>query len=169
MSWMATFSGKVSQSVLLDKSEFFADLGFIIRIKNLADRFGHVFLMNGLLVSAAVEGFKIKFLRGAGFPQAEKIDGFRAESGDWDVVGNSENLASADPLRAGYALVVADIFDMAVNRNFGGVLGADNFPRSAIDHPSVGVFDLMTVAEFLFEKSVLIVDAVTDGGKVEGS
>ena len=88
---------------MLHEAEFLADLGFIIRIKNLADRFGHVFLMNGLFVSAAVEGFKIKFLGGAGFPKAEKIDGFRAESGDWDVVGNTENLASADPLRAGGA------------------------------------------------------------------
>ena len=155
------------KEILLHESEFLSDLGFIIRIKNLADRFGHVFLMNGLLVSAAVEGFKIKFLGGAGFPQAEEVDGFRAEAGNRDVVGNAENLATADPLWAGVARVVTDIFDMAVNRYFGGVLGADDFPRSAIDHPSVWVFDLMAVAEFLFEESVLIVDAVADSGKVE--
>ena len=34
-------------------------------------------------------------------------------------------------------------------------------------HPSVGKFDLIAVAEFLFEKPVLVVNAVSDGRKVE--
>jgi hypothetical protein len=73
----------------------------------------------------------------------------------------------SDPARDVVALVVEDVFDVAVELDLLGVFGPDDFPRRAEAHPVVGQLDLVAVAELLAEEAELVVDAVADGRVVE--
>ncbi len=115
-----------------------------------------------------MKGGEIEFLAGAGFPQAEVIDGRGVEAGDRDVVGDADELAGIRPFRDVVAAVVEHVFDLAEDLDLARVLGADDLPGCAELHPIVGVLDLMAVDKFLPEEAVFVVDAVADGGEVEG-
>ena len=91
-----------------------------------------------------------------------------AESRDRDVIRDAQKFLPSHPLRNVVSQVVENIFDMPVDRDLGGVFGAHDFPRRAVLHPRVGKLHLVAVAELLFEKPVLVVDAIPDSGQVEG-
>ena len=58
------------------------------------------------------------------------------------------------------------MLDLSVELHALRVLGADDLPRIAKDDPVVRMLHLIAVDKFLFEEAVLVMDAVTDGGKV---
>ena len=155
------------EEVLLEQAEFLAGLGVVVRVKHLRDRFGGVFLPDGLLVAAAIERIEIKLGRGFRFPESQEVHRLGAVAGDRNVVGNADDFAVVHPLVAGLARGVGDGVHAAVNGNFLDVLGTDDFPRRAVLDPGVGEFDLVAVAELLFEKTVFVVDAVADRREVE--
>ena len=47
------------------------------------------------------------------------------------------------------------------------MFGANNFPRRAILHPIIWKLDLIAIAKLLFEKSVLVVNAVTNRRQIK--
>ncbi len=160
--------GAGDKKVLLDEAEFLAGLGLVIRVKDLGDGFAAGFFGECLAVTAAVEGLEIDFFRGARFPQPEEVDGVGAVAGDGDVVRDADDFLGIDPAGDVVAFVVEDVFDVAVELDRLGIFGPDDFPRRAEAHPVVGQFDLVAVAEFLAEKAELIMDAVANGGVIEG-
>ena len=155
------------EEVLLDEAKFLSGFGVVVRVKHLTDRFRHVFLLHGLLVAAAIEGFEIKLLGGLGFPQAKEIHRLGAVAGNRNIVGNADELAEVRPHAARLAKAVGVSLDMAVNWDFLRVLRTNDFPWRAVLNPGVGEFHLVAVAEFLFEETVFVVDAVADGGEVQ--
>ena len=56
--------GASGEKVLLKEAELFAGLGVIVRVKDFADRLGHVFLADGLFVTTAVEGVQVEVFGG---------------------------------------------------------------------------------------------------------
>ena len=118
-----------NKEVLLDEAEFLAGFSLVVWVEHLAHRLSHIFLLHGLLVAAAIEGIKVKFLGGFGFPQAQEIHSLRAISGNGNVVGDADQLAEVRPHAGRLAKAVGVRFDMAVNRDFLGMLRTNDFPR----------------------------------------
>ena len=59
------------------------------------------------------------------------------------------------------------ILNFTIDFNLLAVVRVDDFPRCAIDHPAIGMFDLVTVFKRLAEKPELVIDPVTDGRQIE--
>ena len=156
------------EKVLLEEAQFLAGLGVVVRVENLADRLGHVFLADGFLVAATVEGLEVEFLGGFRFPEAQKIDCLRAEARDRNVIGHADDFAEVHPDGAALPASVVHRLNVSVDGDFLLVLRTDDFPRRAVLDPRVGKFDLVAVAEFLLEEAVLVMDAVADGGQIKG-
>ena len=156
------------EEILLDEAEFLSALVLVIGVENLGNGLAEVLLPHRLLITTAVEGLEVEFLGCLRFPQAEVIDRIGPVSGDRDIVGNTGELFRVDPLGDGIAEVIEDVLHAAVEFDFGGVLGTDDLPRRAVFHPVIGKFHLIPVAELLLEEAVLVMDAVADGGQVEG-
>ncbi len=159
--------GAGDEEILLHEAKFFAVLGFVVRVKNFRDGLAVIFIVNSFLVAAAVEGVEVEAFRGTGFPEAEEIDGVGAVAGDGDVVGDAEDCFGADPCRAAVTAIIKNIFYPSVDVDGLGVFGADDFPWVTEFHPVVGKFDLVAVAELLFEEAEFVVDTVADGREVK--
>ena len=155
------------EKVLLDEAQLLARFRLVVRIKNLGDGFALGLGGERLAVTAAVEGLEVDFLRRTRFPKAEEIHRVGAVAGDRNVVGNADDLLGVHPARDVVALVVEDIFDVAVELDRLGEFGPHDFPRRAEAHPVVGQFDLVALVEFLAEEAELVVNAVADGGIIE--
>ena len=150
------------EEVLLDQAQLLARLGLVIRVKNLGDRLALRLGRERLAVAAAVERLEIDLLRRARFPQAQEIHRVGAVAGDRDVVGHADDLRRVHPARDVVALVVEDVFHVAVELDRLRVFRPHDFPRRAEAHPVVGQLDLVAVAEFLAEEAELVMDAVAD-------
>ena len=127
-----------------------------------------VLFAHGFLVTPAVEGLEIELFGGARFPEAKEVHRVGAVAGHRDVIGNAHQFLPAHPARDVVAAVVEDVLDVAIDLDLGGVLGAHDLPRGSVLHPGVGQLDLVAIAKFLLEEPVLVMDAVADGGKVQG-
>ena len=118
-----------NEEVLLEKAQFLACFGVVVGVEDLADRFRHVLLAHGFLVSAAVERIEIELLRSFRFPKTQEVHCLRAVARNRNVVGNADEFAETGPDGFLFAFLVGDHFDVAVNRNLLLVLRADDFPR----------------------------------------
>ena len=124
--------------------------------------------MDGFDIASAVEGLEVKLCSRSGFPEAEIIYGVGAISGDRNIIRNSDEFLRSSPMGQRVSAIIKNVFHMAIELHFGGMFWANDFPRCSELHPFVGELDLVSVAEFLFKKPVLVVDAVADRGEVEG-
>lgn len=124
--------------------------------------------MDGFDIASAVEGLEVKLCSRSGFPEAEIIYGVGGIAGDGNIIRNSDEFLGSSPMGKRVSAIIENVFHMAIEFHFGGMFWANDFPRGAELHPFVGEFDLVTVAELLFKKPVLVVDAVADRGEVEG-
>ena len=59
------------EEILLNQAQFFAVLGFVVRIKHLRNRFAVRFLTNRFDVTAFVERFEIELFFSVGCPEAQ--------------------------------------------------------------------------------------------------
>ena len=103
-----------------------------------------------------------------GGPESQKINSRGSVTGDGDVVGDPYQLFGVVPLGDIVPEVVEDILDHPVKLDLRGVLGSDDLPRGAVFHPIVWKFDLIPISELLLEETVLVMDAIPDGGQIEG-
>ena len=58
-----------NEKILLEQAKLFSALGLVIRVKNFRNGFTVILFANGFLVTAAVEGLKVEFLRRPRFPE----------------------------------------------------------------------------------------------------
>ena len=84
-----------NEKILLEQTKLFSALGLVIRVKNFRNGFTVVLFANGFLVTAAVEGLKVEFLRRSRFPEAQEVNGVGSVAGDWNVIGNAEQFFSS--------------------------------------------------------------------------
>ena len=70
-----------NEKILLEQTKLFSALGLVIRVKNFRNGFTVVLFAHGFLVTTAVEGLKVEFLRRPGFPEAQEVDGVGSVAG----------------------------------------------------------------------------------------
>ena len=86
-----------------------------------------------------IEELEIKFLAGAGFPQAKHIDRCGAITGNEDVGRFAKDLFRGEPARAGFTLFIGIFFSVAAKAHFDAVIGLGELPGVAIISQSSGL------------------------------
>ena len=105
----------------------------------------------------------------ARIPEPQWGDGVGAVARDQDVVRNSVRLAPARPRRPVLAALLGlNPFNASAKPNRDRAVVPHDLPRESFLEPGVGVLDLPAVFEVLAEHPVVVAQAVTVGGVVEG-
>ncbi len=151
---------------MLNQTKFLSAFGFVVGIKNFRNTFPHRLLPDCLHVPPLVKDLKIELLGGFCFPQSKKVHGSGSVPDDGQIIRNSLDLLSLDPLGPVIPQVVVRMLDPAVKKDFLGVLRADDFPWVSVFQPIVRALNLSAVFKFLTEQAELIMNAIPDGRKI---
>ncbi len=131
----------------------------IIRIQNLYNVAGQVFLFHRLLVIAAVEGIKLEIIDSLRIPHTQGVHQVVAVADNRDIVRNClyrlisilDKLVSAGLFVIFYADITAEFNDLCVFRTA-------QLKRIAVFKPVIGHLYLISVLNLLLEHTVVIAD-----------
>jgi len=151
------------EEIFLAQPQFAARRALVIRIQELADRFGARLLGAGAEIVTGVEDVEIERIGRARRPQPQRVDVLAAPAHDRGVVGDRLHGFRRMPDRAVAALDV-DMFDAAAEMHVIDNFRPLEFPGVAEAEPFVGIFLLPAVGDDLAEQAEIVADAVADGG-----
>ena len=143
--------------------------GFVVRVENLGDGFGLSLFSLGVDVTTSVENVPVEEFGGAGFPQTQDVDGLTLITDNRDIPWQTLDLLTGVPHLLHLAIFAKYGFNITVQRDFLSRFWTADFPWVAVLAPGVWALDLTTVADFLTEQTVFVVNAVTDSRHVQSS
>src|SRR5271155_1701143 len=96
---------------------------------------------------------EVEAVRCSGFPKAKRVDGFAAVPHNRAIVGHTEELRglAGDGTKRAFAHFIG-----AIEPNLDLIAHAAYFPRIMARQPIVGIFDLPSVMDGLFEHAVFV-------------
>ena len=133
------------EEIFLAQPQFAPRRALVVRIEELADRFGARFLGAGAEIVAGVEDVELERIGRARRPQPQRVDVLAAPADDRGVVGDRLHGFRRMPDRAVAALGV-DVLDAAAEMHVIDHLRPLEFPGVAEAQPFVGIFLLPAVA-----------------------
>ena len=160
--------GGGNEEILLFQTQLLAVPVVILGIKNITDRPGQSFLLHGLLVVALVEGLQREVDDGLGVPDPQSIYEAVAIADDGHVIGHSLDGPVIGLLEHGAAARAGIGYHAAIEMDVLGILGPAQLQGIAVLKPVVRNFLLEAVHDLLLEHTVVIADAGTVGGIVQG-
>ena len=157
------------QEILLCEAEPASGFDVVSWVEDPGHRLDASTLFNGLGVTASRENVEIELGGCARIPKPQWGDGVGAVARYQDVVRNAIRLTPARPRRPVLAaLLRLNPFNTSAKPNRDRAVIPNDLPRVSFLEPGVGVFDLPAVFEVLAEHPVVVTQAVTVGGVVEG-
>ena len=151
------------EEIFLAQPQLAARRALVIRIQELADRFGAGFFRDGAEIVAGVEDVELERIGRARRPQPQRVDVLAAPAHDRGVVGDRLHGFRRMPDRAVAALVL-DMLDAAAEMYVIDHFRPLEFPGIAEAEPFVRIFLLPAVRDDLAEQAEIVADAVADGG-----
>ncbi len=151
------------KEIFLAQPQLAPGRALVIRIKELADRFGARLLGDGAEIVAGVEDVELEGVGRARRPQPQRVDVLAAPADDRGVVGDRLHGFRWVPDRA-VASLRLDVFDTAAVMHVIDHFRPLEFPGVAEAQPFVGIFLLPAIVDDLAEQAEIIADAVADRG-----
>jgi hypothetical protein len=152
-----------SCSEALTQPQLAARRALVIRVEELADRFGAGLFRAGAEIVAGIEHVELERVGRPRRPQPQRIDVLAAPAHDRGVVGDGLHGFRRIPDRA-VAAFLFDVFDAAAEMHVVDHLRPLEFPGVAEAQPFVGIFVLPALRDDLAEQAEIVADAIADGG-----
>ena len=102
-------------------------------------------------------------------PKTQRIGHFRIVTDDRHVIWHGTHYERRDVIDYGLAILVEPHIYMSAELYVTGMLHFPHFPYVAVFQPDIRHFYLLVVFDLLLEEAILITDAVSVSGKVQGS
>jgi hypothetical protein len=116
-----------------------------------------------------IEQGQVERLPGApGLPQPEDVDRLGAIARDQHMAGFAAHRLPRNPAGPQPSLIVVHRLGMAIESDYLAVIRGRELPRVAVEGPVIGMLNLITILENLFEDPELIPDAITHRRYVQG-
>ena len=157
------------EEILLFEAQLFALYVVVAGIKDVADRAGEVFLLDGFLVFASVKRVKFEAHYRLSVPDSQSINKTVAVTDDRQVIRDRLDSAVAFLLVHGAAVSVKIRGDISAEVHFLRILGSSELERIAVLKPVIGHFYLIAVPDLLLEHAVLVADARAVCRVIQGS
>jgi hypothetical protein len=156
------------EEVLLAQAEDLTGAGVVVGVKYAGDVLGDLARLDGVEIAAFVEELEVEFLRRVGLPETKRVDVIHAVTDDGRIERDSLDDFAVLGMEDAPAGLVAFDDDMSAELDENGLVEPLDRPGIAVSKPLVGIFDLVSVLDPLFEDAVAVPDAVTVSGKFEG-
>ena len=147
------------QEEFLFQPQLFALIGGVIRVKHAAERAGQRFRFGRGGIVTAVETVEVKERGRFRRPEPQRIGPFPLPADDGGIIGLGQHGFAGHP-----DLAPGAGFQMALETDGIGGLGAFEFPRVALGEPVFRRLDLTALFEPLTEQPVFIADAIAISG-----
>mmetsp|Transcript_14192 Transcript_14192/g.37734 ORF Transcript_14192/g.37734 Transcript_14192/m.37734 type:complete len:345 (+) Transcript_14192:1053-2087(+) len=153
--------GRADEEVLLLQTQDLAGSLVIVRVQDSREVLCLAPVVHGLSIAELVEGLEIELFSRERTPEPEVVGVEGVEARDQVVVGHGLDDLSGDPASAPIAFLVAVLLALAPEADGVGHVGARDLPGHGLGQPVVGLLDLPTILDGLFEDAVAVADAVT--------
>ena len=148
-----------NKEILLFQTQLFSFVMVVVRIQNLYDGFCKVFLLNRFVVITFVEGIQGEVLNSLCIPDGQRVYNIVVVSYDWHIVRNCIDrlVILLYKVYASGSFIVL-LCHISAKFYLFCILRAFQLKWIAVFQPVIRYFYLITVANLLFEHTVLVTD-----------